>query len=205
MRSSELKPTKAIARKVLQVVDAGLTYGKGSPEPGKMFVEAAVCFAFGLPHSDNPPCVGNAVRSFKIRLNDSRWPSDAARAKGMRKLAIAQLGSDQIDQRKFADLVIVGTINKVLPLAIERVISVSTKLSDENKAKIKEAIKACEGVKTREQGYEVAKAAKELMYSVRAYAAADYRLKVLTLSAQIGLDALIELKSPGTKWLDLCD
>ena len=30
------------------------------------------------------------------------------------------------------------------------------------------------------------------------------RLKVLSLAAKIGLEALIKLKSPGVKWLDLC-
>jgi hypothetical protein len=47
-----------------------------------MCVEAAVCYALGLPHSDNPPCVGYAVRQYKIRLNDSNWSSNEARAKG---------------------------------------------------------------------------------------------------------------------------
>jgi len=90
-----------ISKKVLEVVDAGLSCGKGEPEPGKMCVEAAVCYALGLPHSDNPPCVGNAVRSFKIGLNDSRWSSNQARAKGMRRIALAQLGSDILDQNEF--------------------------------------------------------------------------------------------------------
>lgn len=85
---------EAVARKVLETVDAGLSSGLGVQKPGKMCVEAAVCYALGLPHGDNPPCVGVAVRAFKIRLNDSGWSSPEARAKGMRKLAIAQLGSD---------------------------------------------------------------------------------------------------------------
>ena len=51
--------TKDRARKVLKTVDAGLCSGKGVPEPGKMCIEAAVCYAFGLPHGDEPPCVGD--------------------------------------------------------------------------------------------------------------------------------------------------
>src|SRR5690242_21920248 len=90
--------TKATARKVLEVVDQGLCGGLGKPIPGMMCVEAAVCFAMGLPHGDNPPCVHPVVRSFKIALNDKNWGSNAARAKGMRKLAVAQLGSaDTVD------------------------------------------------------------------------------------------------------------
>lgn len=52
-----------IAKKVLATVDAGLVLGMGESVPGQMCVEAAVCFAYGLPHSDNPPCVGHAVRT----------------------------------------------------------------------------------------------------------------------------------------------
>lgn len=62
-----------IAKKVLATVDAGLVQGVGQPAPGQMCVEAAVCFALGLPHGDNPPCVAPAVRALKIRLNDAAW------------------------------------------------------------------------------------------------------------------------------------
>src|SRR6185312_13222878 len=109
---------KRIARKVLETVDAGLCSGKGAPEPGKMCVEAAVCFALGLPHSDEPPCVGAAVRSYKIALNDCHWSSNFARARGMRKLAIAQLGSDTINQAKFAELVRFKGIQRALPVIL---------------------------------------------------------------------------------------
>ncbi len=115
----EIKLTKEVARKVLKVVDAGLVSGLGVAEPGKMCVEAAVCFALGLPHDDNPPCVGNSVRNFKISLNDCKWSSDKARTKGMRKLAIAQLGSNEIDQTKFLELVGFECITKILPVIIE--------------------------------------------------------------------------------------
>lgn len=79
--------------KVLKVVDAGLTNGMGSPIPGKMCVEAAVCYAFGLPHTDQPPCVASTLRNLNIMLNDCKWSSDKTRAKGMRKLAVLQLGT----------------------------------------------------------------------------------------------------------------
>ena len=61
-----------LCSKVIKMVDKGLTRGQGSPIPGQMCVEAAVCYAMGLPHSDSPPCVGRAVRSFKIDLNDAQ-------------------------------------------------------------------------------------------------------------------------------------
>jgi len=95
--------TREIAVKVLETVDAGLVKGMGSPIPGSMCVEAAVCFAMGLPHSDEPTCVSFAIRALKIRLNDSDWSSDSARAKGMRRLALVQLGSaGAVDDNDFA-------------------------------------------------------------------------------------------------------
>ncbi len=94
---------RELARKVLKVVDKGLTEGEGEPIPGQMCVEAAVNFAMGLPHGDEPPCVGVNVRAFKIELNDkSQWGSDKDRAKGLREVAIAQLGSNTINQKLFS-------------------------------------------------------------------------------------------------------
>lgn len=86
--------TKAVAAKVLEVIDAGLSHGLGEPIPGKMCVEAAVSFAMGEEFSDGPTCVEEFVRQLKISLNDYRgWKSSASRAAGLRRVAIAQLGS----------------------------------------------------------------------------------------------------------------
>jgi hypothetical protein len=86
-------PHPFLAVKVLEVVNAGLCYGLGDPEPGKMCVEAAVCYAMGESHSDSPSCVAADVIQAKINLNDAGWSSDKARANGLRRVAIAQLGS----------------------------------------------------------------------------------------------------------------
>ena len=252
-RSKQLPLTAEIASKVLSVVDAGLISGKGNPIPGRMCVEAAVCYAYGLPHSDEPPCVGSAVRRFKIRLNDSRWPTNADRTAGMRKLAIAQLGSNAIDQRAFAKIVVGETIKQILPITMRLAAAKNPKFAD----RIEIAAKVCE----KNGSKESAQAARALMQEVRAdayaaadadadaaaaaaayaaadadadadaaaaaYAAADAaadadaaayaaaaadaaayaaaRLQVLNTCAKIGLDALIELKSPGCEFLYLCD
>jgi hypothetical protein len=45
---NDFKVTEELSRKVLEVVDAGLVSGMGEPTPGKMCVEAAVCYAMGL-------------------------------------------------------------------------------------------------------------------------------------------------------------
>ncbi len=102
--------TAKVASKVLEVVDAGLSSGLGTATPGSMCVEAAVCYAMGEPHTDQPRCVLHSVRDLKIALNDHfRWAEvdastaslaglnleavKAERSKGLRRLAIAQLGS----------------------------------------------------------------------------------------------------------------
>lgn len=96
-----------LALRVVEIVDAGLVGGVGRPEPGKMCVEAAVNYAQGDPHGDKPKCVDKEVRNFKIELNDHvYWYSTSkadgkntprARAKALRRIAVAQLGSADME------------------------------------------------------------------------------------------------------------
>jgi hypothetical protein len=115
-------PTREHAAKIIELLRHGLVEGVGKPEPGKMCVEAAVCYALGEPHGDTPTCVGSAVRAFKIRLNDAKWPSNQARADGLREIAIAQLGSNEIDQREFARRVTLKVIQQIIPIALRSVV-----------------------------------------------------------------------------------
>lgn len=85
---------EAICKRVLAVVDKGLVGGIGEPVPGEMCVEAAVAYAYGERHTDKPKCVNSTLSDFKISLNDDlNWENDDQRAKGLRRLAIAQLGT----------------------------------------------------------------------------------------------------------------
>ena len=231
---------KKVARRVLEVVDAGLVDGLGTPEPGKMCVEAAVNYALGLPHGDNPSCVGKLVRDFKVSLNDSYWSSDKARTKGMRKLAIAQLGSDTLDQDVFLKTVGFKCMTTVLPVIVENAVK-----EDKDNAFVK---KHADGKKLLELAKQLKKAkdfgtAKKLTQEIRdiysayananafayafayAYASASasayafayafasayasakpiFTDKILNLTAKACLDTLIEMKSPGVKWLDICN
>ena len=224
--NKNLMVSREIAQRVLEVVDAGLVSGLGEAIPGRMCVEAAVCYAMGLPHSDEPSCVGAAVRGFKIRLNDSKWPTDADRTKGMRKLAIAQLGSDTIDQMQFSKHVALECQRRVLPLAMRRAASFKGPFAE----RLEAAAVVCESAITLEEANAATLAAravtKESRAEANAYAyaeananayayayanayanayAKDFRLQVLNLTAEIGLEALIACKSPGCAWLDLCD
>ncbi|WP_293811300.1 hypothetical protein [uncultured Bosea sp.] len=114
--------TRELIEKMLTTIDAGVTPGLGSRIPGEMCVEAAISYALGLPHSDDPQCVNSAVRSFVIHLNDVAWSSTAARAAGMRRLAIAQLGTrETLDSKVFISRMI-DLINRVyVPIVIRSV------------------------------------------------------------------------------------
>jgi hypothetical protein len=83
---------------------------------GQMCIEAAVCTILNLPHGDDPGCVSAAVRSYKIRLNDSKWSSPQARAAGLRDLGLAQLGSKGVvDDSAFANRLAELTIRELIP------------------------------------------------------------------------------------------
>src|SRR5271157_203867 len=111
--------TEEVAKRVIEVVDAGLASGVGYPVPGQMCVAAAVCYALGLPHGDDPGCVAPALRALKIRLNDAVWSSNQARARGMRRLAVAQLGStDVLDETEFVRRIADHAIRVSAPKAL---------------------------------------------------------------------------------------
>ena len=173
------------AEKVLGVVDAGLVSGLGVAEPGKMCVEAAICYALGLPHGDDPGCVEPAVRAFKIALNDKRWSSKTARAKGLRGLAVAQLGSKGvIDGREFARRLAEQTIRQVVPIALRAAAQRSPRFAERLEAS---AIR-CEQEGTRDAAL-----------NAKAAAAADW---VLTKIADIALQILRDMGAPGVALWD---
>lgn len=145
--SEVFEVTSELVGKIEEVLGRGLCTGKGDPQ-GRMCVEAAVCFAMGLPHGDDPPCVGLSVRNFKITLNDSKWSSDLARAKGMRKIAIAQLGSNTLDQLEFARRMVDKTIRILTPTLFREVFK-----DDEG------CLKAADGCETGNNYIEVTNAA----------------------------------------------
>ena len=139
--------TREIATKVRDIVDAGLVSGVGKPKPGKLCVEAAVCLALGLPHGDDPPCVAPSLRRLKIGLNDKQWSSPQARAKGLRRLAVAQLGSAGVlDETEFRRRVVAMTIRKAVPVGLRAAASINPKHAEALEA----AAVRCEQKGTRE-------------------------------------------------------
>jgi hypothetical protein len=82
--------------KLLKLLDQGLKSGSGSFDgPGDFCVQQAVSKAIGEPNPSDYPvlCVNDHVKAFGIRLNDQLWSSPAARAKGLKRFAVAELGT----------------------------------------------------------------------------------------------------------------
>jgi hypothetical protein len=159
-----------------RILAKGLSEGLG--ERGKQVcIEAAICQTLGLPHGDDPGCVAESVRRFKITLNDARWSSPRARAKGLHDLGLAQLGSKgAVEDKKFTRRLTKSTIQVLIPTVFRDVLS-------KNKECL-EAADRCEREGTKDAAY--------------AASAAD---KYLKLSAKLALDVLRELNSPGVALL----
>src|SRR6185503_6491149 len=114
-------------RKFLGLLDQGLSHGLGKPEPGQMCIEAAWCYALDLPHGDDPQCVSEPLRRLKIRLNDSSWSSNQARARGLRRLGVAQIGSKGVlDEPEFVRRVVRLAIQKCVPQALRAAATLAT-------------------------------------------------------------------------------
>ncbi len=219
------KITEEQARKVLSTIDAGLCSGLGKPEPGSMCVMAAINYAMGHEHGDNPTCVHPIVRSFDIRLNDFYWSSDQVRAKGMRREAIAKLGSTHIDGMQFAKLVAFGSMTRILPKVLR--FAASNGKGGKHDAKLEAAAVELETAPTHEQAVAATRNANWVTAAARDYASAyvnsnanayanayayvnsnDYaafRDEILALSAEIACEALIACGSEGAAFLFLCD
>lgn len=126
---------RAIAEKVRDVVDAGLIAGVGNPIPGQMCVEAAECYALGLPHGDSHPCEARSVRNLKIALNDRAWSTPTARAKGLRRLSLASLGSAGVlDEKEFRRRVVDVTIRRAVPSGLRAAASCNQKFAEQLEA-----------------------------------------------------------------------
>lgn len=89
--------TLEVAKKIVALANKGVTSGLGTPQPGKMCIEAVVCYALGEGHNDAPSCVQHDVRDFKIDLNDTvGWLTNMSRGRGLKRLGLAQLGSEGV-------------------------------------------------------------------------------------------------------------
>lgn len=216
--------------KILSTIDQGLTQGLGNPVPGQMCVEAAICYSLGLEHGDDPKCVAPSIRALKIRLNDSNWSSDTARAKGLRKLAVLQLGtSNNFSDSIFATKVVMLVVNKYLPIAL-KFMKIDNSIINNCKeaSNLKEAAAAAavaEAAAHAAAAYAVAVAAAYAVAAAStaasataaaaeaaAYAAASAAAHAAAVAAAEAIlfnfaedvtSILIEMQVPGLQWLDL--
>src|SRR5690242_14226039 len=102
------------------ILQRGLCAGVGERD-GQMCIEAAICAALDLPHGDDPVCVHPAIRRFKIHLNDAAWSSPQARAAGLRRLGILQMGTDTgFDVSRFVTELSIRTVRELLSDLLER-------------------------------------------------------------------------------------
>jgi hypothetical protein len=163
--------TEEFVKKLIGILDAGLVCGVGRPKPGEMCVMAAINYAMDAPHGDYPSCVGRSVRAFDIRLNDSGWSSPAARAAGMKREAIAKLGSNEINQKEFSNRLAIKTVNVLIPAYYSGMIDRSILDACSNAKTIEEAKISIEAV--RRAYADAADAADAAAYAA-AYAAAAY-------------------------------
>ena len=218
-----------LAKMVKDTVSFGLCKGKGVPSPGEMCVEAAVNYACGLPHSDNPSCVGSSVRDFKIDLNDCQWSSNQARGEGMLRIAIAQLGSNTIDQLEFGKMIAFRTMTILMPIIFrdngfeeyavrcESYKDINDILNDVGR--INSTNMSSEVYNSLDHAYlsnkkvmmAVLRGSKTSNYSVVDAAivgsghSEKYGDKYLLISADICLSVLKDLMSPGCEFLYVCD
>lgn len=199
---------EGIARRVLEVVDAGLVDGIGEPIPGRMCVEAAVCYALGLPHSDEPTCVAPAVRWLKIKLNDARWSSPRARARGLRRLAVASLGSaGALDEVEFVNRVARLAIQTCVPTALR---SVAQRHAGKQRERLLQAAELCERDPSRENALKAraaAHAADAAAYAADAavYAAGRAADAHLSDFAERVVQILCDMGAPGRAFLHLTE
>jgi len=147
-----------------RILSRGLSTGLGI-QGEQVCIEAAICETLGLPHGDDPQCVAEAVREFKIRINDSNWSSPTARSSGLRDLGLAQLGSKGvISDIEFSKRIVEKTIRILIPKLFRSVFA-------DNKDCLKAALR-CE-VKGTYGAAEAAAEAAEAAAEKAALAAAE--------------------------------
>src|SRR6185437_5313099 len=220
----QMEINRQIAAKVLETVDAGLCSGVGIPVPGQMCVEAAVCYALGQEHGDEPVCVSPALREFKIGLNDSQWSSNATRAKGMRRLALVQLGTaGTLDDVEFSKQLAEMAIRVVVPIAL-RATGIATleayalrceqegteEAASYAASAASYAASAAGAARAASYAAGAARAASDAARAARAasYAAGAARAAgdaVLSKVAEAVVQILIGLGAAGAQWLSLTD
>ena len=112
-----VKITAGQEQRLREIIGRGLIAGIGS-ETGQTCIEGAIALSIGERLTTTPSCVGNEDRNWAILINDAPWSSPAARAEALLPIALAQTGSAGTDRTVWVLAVALGTIRRVLPLAL---------------------------------------------------------------------------------------
>ena len=103
-----------------EIFSRGLTIGAGSAT-GQTCIEGALSLVFDGELGDQPSCVASPDRDWAIIINDAEWPSPGERAKALLPIALAQAGTAGTDRTAWVQSVALGTIQRVLPIALEAI------------------------------------------------------------------------------------
>lgn len=172
---------EVVRSKLTEIVSAGLVKGLGTPEPGKLCLEAAICLALGEAHGDKPSCVAAPDNAFAIRLQDAYPGTPEERAKLFLPLGLAQLGTAGTDRKPWAKLLVEGTIRKVLPMWLR---NAAEKQSDKtHRAALLAAADKCESDGTQESAMHARDAADAAQPATAAYAYATAAADAATAAA----------------------
>jgi hypothetical protein len=119
------KITKKHIEDLLKLFSRGLISGAGQ-DPNHFCVQQAVHKVLDgeleAQKSDRPPqwCVKDEICSFGIRMNDAHgWGGVTNRAKGLRRFAVAELGSNKINYADFHRKLVDKLSGKITPLPNE--------------------------------------------------------------------------------------
>lgn len=211
--------TKEHVDKINDYLDAGLPAGLGKRKRGMMCVEAVVSVVTQNQLTDMPVCVATSIRDLAIILNDSKWSSNQARAEGLRRFAIAQLGTyEKIDEKEFSRRVAKFATQTCVASALR---AAASACSEPHKSKLLGCALECESEGTAEAARAAAYAAAYVVnaaahaanaaahaahaaYVVNAAAYADND-RILTDFANGVADILVEMGTEGSKWLDFVE
>lgn len=147
---------------MLSLIDDGI-YAAPIPRL-RRDLEQAMIQGIGSP-SSIAPHVGSEYRALANDLNDIVWwGSPHVRAKGLRRLAVVMLGTDEFSPRKaddFSAWLAKSVIADVLPRALQAAATEHIGRSQNFGARLHDAADKCAGYPTRETAYAAAATADD--------------------------------------------
>ncbi len=182
-----MKKVKITKEHVFNIVDkidrqGGLPRGLTDTVNGNtsLCVEAVINHVVHQEYGqDNPACVSPLIRSLSISLNDDySWSSPYCRGEGLKRLAIAQLGSNSLDQEE---------LERKLVEKLRHVFLNSTRID--------------QLVPRLYSHYLSSATTSEILFN--AIRVNSYNNQNLTELAEVVVSVLKEMNCPGTKFLDL--